>query len=1216
VATFSGIYRSKAVKIEGQTLTAQIPQVYGEAAVVITEFIGSVPTTPGMGYVSFRSGDAAFPVWHGGGGTGDGEPGPPGPPGGPGEPGEQGDTGPPGVGVPVGGTANQVLSKIDSANYNTQWTTPTGEVPAARRIDTTAPLTGGGDLSANRNLGVNQFGTAQPGVVPQSGGGDVNFLRADGQWALPPGAGGGIAGITVKEGTTVLGSAFTALQFVAAGFDVSGSTEAIITLDLNEYTGSALPITGGGTGATTAAAALTALGAASITALSTHEADTTAIHGIVDTSALVTLTGTQTLTNKTIAFGSNTISGTLTQFNDAITDGDLVSTSTLGAHTSATTSVHGIADTSALVTLTGNQSLSNKSITFGSNTVSGTIAQFNQALTDADFATLAGTEILTGKSINMLNNTLTGTAALFNQALSDADFYLTGGTDVAVVDGGTGRSTNVTAYGLIAAGATATSAMLTINPGTAGQFLKSAGAGLLGSFADLPTASTLVSGITRLATPAEAIAGTPLDTIAVTPAGLVSGYLKLSGGTLNPGDLSITGGNLNFGSRTGQHLLLYGTTFTVGIQASTFYQRTGAGFAWYLGGVHSDTQWAPGAGGTELLRLDTSSFLYKGSTIWHAGNDGASSTLDADLLDSQHGSYYQNATNLNAGTVHTDRLTGTYSISVTGNAGTATTLQTSRNIAGFPFNGSANVTLATLTRGTYLTGANYDGSLGTTWAVDATTAATVSKVVARDASGDVFANVFTGTRFVSSQTGPTAPFTVISQGLVTNLNSDLLDGNHATYFTPIELAEYLMGDLFFAGLYSPANYVGTDATKPQTIYGPNTYRHGMYWVCNSSARLDFIDADLSGRTDIDDGEVDVSNGDWIVAIDPKQSYTGTVVNKSLTTNVATLTLSVTHPLAIGDSVTVTGVDATFNGTFTLTGVTSTTIRYAKTAANVTTVASGGSVVVNGHDAGTNHPLADMTFQFLPFSSETYIKSVIADHRAEVDPHPAAGYLKHVDADLLFAPIFHHHPEDYAEIIALHTNVTATPDPHSQYLTVARGGLYFLPIDTNFDADILAFIDEHERKADPHSQYLDQAEGDGRYEPKGLLAAHVAALDPHSQYMTTSEGQMLFENKNAVAVHEAKSDPHVQYLTPTRGDVRYSLLTHDHNDLYYTKAQVLSLIVDTEEEVVATDGAPSSRVFIGQKPPSPLVGDVLIRTIAADAQPPSAPAVFVYETTVY
>ena len=57
-------------------------------------------------------------------------------------------------------------------------------------ISVTAPITGGGDLSANRTIGVNTFGTSQAGVVPQSGGGTANYLHADGSWAPPPGSGG------------------------------------------------------------------------------------------------------------------------------------------------------------------------------------------------------------------------------------------------------------------------------------------------------------------------------------------------------------------------------------------------------------------------------------------------------------------------------------------------------------------------------------------------------------------------------------------------------------------------------------------------------------------------------------------------------------------------------------------------------------------------------------------------------------------------------------------------------------------------------------------------------------------------------------------------------------------------------------------------------------------------------------------------------------------
>jgi hypothetical protein len=51
--------------------------------------------------------------------------------------------------------------------------------------------------------------------------------------------------------------------------------------------------------------------------------------------------------------------------------------------------------------------------------------------------------------------------------------------------------------------------------------------------------------------------------------------------------------------------------------------------------------------------------------------------------------------------------------------------------------------LYTLTRGSYLTGNNYDGSAAQTFAVDATTANTANKVVARDASGNFAANTIT-----------------------------------------------------------------------------------------------------------------------------------------------------------------------------------------------------------------------------------------------------------------------------------------------------------------------------------------------------------------------------------------------------------------------------------------------------------------------------------------
>lgn len=67
-----------------------------------------------------------------------------------------------------------------------------------------------------------------------------------------------------------------------------------------------------------------------------------------------------------------------------------------------------------------------------------------------------------------------------------------------------------------------------------------------------------------------------------------------------------------------------------------------------------------------------------------------------------------------------------------------------------------------------------------------------------------------------------------------------------------------------------------------------------------------------------------------------------VTNKALTSNVATLTIG-SHPLIVGNSIWVAGVDATFNGRYTITAITGTTVSYAKTATNVSSQAATGKV---------------------------------------------------------------------------------------------------------------------------------------------------------------------------------------------------------------------------------------------------------------------------------
>jgi hypothetical protein len=92
--------------------------------------------------------------------------------------------------------------------------------------------------------------------------------------------------------------------------------------------------------------------------------------------------------------------------------------------------------------------------------------------------------------------------------------------------------------------------------------------------------------------------------------------------------------------------------------------------------------------------------------------------------------------------------------------------------------------------------------------------------------------------------------------------------------------------------------------------------------------------------------------------------TVSINNKALTTNVATLTTTAVHGLCTGMEIVITDVDATFNGTYRITGVpTTTTFTYAKTATNVASTAvspvgTGVAEVIHFIDyiSGTDYPV--------------------------------------------------------------------------------------------------------------------------------------------------------------------------------------------------------------------------------------------------------------------
>ena len=70
------------------------------------------------------------------------------------------------------------------------------------------------------------FTSGAKGLVPASGGGTTNFLRADGTFAAPPGGGA----VTVQDEGANITTALATLNFVGAGVTVTGGATAVVTI--------------------------------------------------------------------------------------------------------------------------------------------------------------------------------------------------------------------------------------------------------------------------------------------------------------------------------------------------------------------------------------------------------------------------------------------------------------------------------------------------------------------------------------------------------------------------------------------------------------------------------------------------------------------------------------------------------------------------------------------------------------------------------------------------------------------------------------------------------------------------------------------------------------------------------------------------------------------------------------------------------------------------
>jgi len=179
-------------------------------------------------------------------------------------------------GVAFDGTGNITINAVDS----------TARVPDTRTISTTAPLSGGGTLAANRTLSISAATTLAAGsmsaedktkldaisgtntgdetyssittkLAAGSGGGTSNFLRADGAFAPPPSGGGGTttnavtfnnAGAGAVSGTTFDGSAARTISYNTVGAAAATHTHAYTDIN-NVGTGTVMYRKTAGTGA-------------------------------------------------------------------------------------------------------------------------------------------------------------------------------------------------------------------------------------------------------------------------------------------------------------------------------------------------------------------------------------------------------------------------------------------------------------------------------------------------------------------------------------------------------------------------------------------------------------------------------------------------------------------------------------------------------------------------------------------------------------------------------------------------------------------------------------------------------------------------------------------------------------------------------------------------------------------------------------------------------
>jgi hypothetical protein len=485
-----------------------------------------------------------------------------------------------------------------------------------------------------------------------------------------------------------------------------------------------------------------------------------------NSAAFTTLTANNTVTFTQGTGSTSTTTGTL-----VVTGGVGISERLYAGSLQNTPIGSSVASSAAFTTLTANNAVTFTQNTASTSTSTGTLVvsggigvtgAVNAGLSST-FNGLSSTNTTSLSPANAsvtISPTGTGTVTLNPATLGTINNMSIGATTAS-----TGRFTNTTITGSLTAGGVT---------GSNGQALVSTGSGIAWSTPNAITFGTSNVTVADGGNITVTSAGTLITTFSNTNVNIpvtTASTSTTTGALIVAGGLGV-GGRLNVGSTTslgGAVTITTGDILmgTVDAQGITWARNTdGASIKFYNtadGDTNSrlefnvndnsneDFLFTATAGGvtTELLRIEPdggqTGLRFRGSTVWHANNDGAGSGLDADLLDGfgtsqaaagntipirdSNGYLYGNYINMSDNSQTsgvtaiickagdnfyrsaTAAATATFISGQTMNiAGSATSLANARSINGTSFNGTADITTANWGTARTVNGVSVNGS--------------------------------------------------------------------------------------------------------------------------------------------------------------------------------------------------------------------------------------------------------------------------------------------------------------------------------------------------------------------------------------------------------------------------------------------------------------------------------------------------------------------------